>query len=91
MTTDEKTDEKTVKVTEAERMLNLGKKIPLKKLGDVTVRELTLEQIVVCASDLTVLITSVDFSDASPAVLLKKVLPVSHADFRTSLQRFMAV
>lgn len=70
MSTDSKTDSKVdgnVEVMEAKRMLNTGEQVTLKKLGEVTVRELALEQIVTCAGELTTLISALDLSKKKDA------------------------
>jgi len=66
-------------VSEAERMINAGIEIELKKLGKkVKVRELTMEQIIQGTSNLAVLLVAVDFSQkVDPATMLQTVLKQS--------------
>jgi hypothetical protein len=53
--------ETQTKTTESERQLNLGIPVTLKKLGDVHVKELGLEDIVKCAKELATLVSVIDF------------------------------
>ena len=48
-------------MSESERQLNIGIVVPLKKLGEVTVRELALEDIVKCGQELALLLNVIDF------------------------------
>jgi hypothetical protein len=61
----------TTDVTEAQRILNAGRQETLKKLGVVTFKELTLEQLIQCATELATIVTELDFSGDSKQFLPK--------------------
>jgi hypothetical protein len=68
------TDEKKSVADDAKRMLNTGEEITLKSLGKIIVKELSLEQLVLCASEIMKLLESVDFSKQTGLTAFQSIL-----------------
>ena len=64
------------KATDAQRMANVGEEISLKKLGRVvTVKELTMESVIKCAAELSMLLNVIDWkAKTQAAVILQLIL-----------------
>ena len=58
----------------SERMANIGEKITLRALGDITVKELSLEGTIAIASELLVVITSLDTSSGDSISWIKTAI-----------------
>jgi hypothetical protein len=60
--------------TDTARLLNTGKEVTLKKLGDVTVREFSLEALLESVNELSVVLQKIDFTETTGAAVIPKLL-----------------